>query len=183
MQTAISTAAKGDAAAFNRLMKVIQTVPPELQKETVATALASVTAGKAAGRAAGAAEAVFSPSEFTKVYRGLRANPPVYAKMVSIMGSEWDRAARDMYELSRRIADAQARIPTTGKANQILGEAAVEGLVGKIMSSSLAQRAATGAASLVVAWWRQISCNGWQQQKAQASKKQPRCSHRQSFKS
>jgi hypothetical protein len=147
MQTAINTAAKGDAAAFNRLMKV---VPAELQKETLATALASVTAGKAAGRAAaGAAETVFSPAEFTKVYRGLRANPPVYSQMVKIMGPEWDRASRDLYEISRRIADAQARIPTTGKANQILGEAAVESLMGKVMSSSLAQRAATGVASLV----------------------------------
>ena len=147
MQTAISTAAKGDAAAFNRLMKV---VPAELQKETLATALASVTAGKAAGRAAaGSVETVFSPAEFTKVYRGLRANPPVYSQMVKIMGPEWDRASRDLYEISRRIADAQARIPTTGKANQILGEAAVESLMGRVMSSSLAQRAATGVASLV----------------------------------
>jgi len=146
MQTAITTAAKGDAAAFNRLMKV---VPDELQKETLATALASVTAGKAAGRAAGAAETVFSPAEFTKVYRGLRANPPVYSQMVKIMGPEWDRASRDLYEISRRIADAQARIPTTGKANQILGDAAVQGLMGQIMSSSVAQRAATGVASMV----------------------------------
>jgi formiminotetrahydrofolate cyclodeaminase len=146
MQTAISTAAKGDAAVFNRLMKV---VPQELQKETLATALASVTAGRAAGRATGAAETVFSPAEFTKVYRGLRANPPVYSQMVKIMGPEWDRASRDLYEISRRIADAQARIPTTGKANQILGEAAIDGLFGRIMSSSMAQRAVTGVTSLV----------------------------------
>ncbi len=143
MQTAIATASKGDAAAFNKLLKV---VPAELQKETLATALASVTAGRAAGRAgAGAAETVFNPNEFTKIYRGLRANPPVYAQMVKVMGTEWDRVSRDLYEVSRRIADAQARIPTTGKANQILGEAAVEGMIGKVMSSSLAQRAATGA--------------------------------------
>jgi len=146
MQTAITTAAKGDAAAFNRMMKV---VPDELQKETLATALASVTAGKAAGRAATGAETVFSPAEYTKVYRGLRANPPVYAQMVKIMGPEWDRASRDLYEISRRISDAQARIPTTGKANQILGDAAVQGLMGRVMSSSLAQRAATGVASMV----------------------------------
>lgn len=145
MQTAIATASKGDAAAFNKLLKV---VPAELQKETLATALASVTAGRAAGRAgAGAAETVFNPNEFTKIYRGLRANPPVYAQMVKVMGPEWDRVSRDLYEVSRRIADAQARIPTTGKANQILGEAAVEGMIGKVMSSSLAQRAATGAVS------------------------------------
>ena len=143
MQTAISTASKGDAAAFNKLLKV---VPAELQKETLATALASVTAGRAAGRA-GAAEAAFNPNEFTKIYRGLRANPPVYAQMVKVMGPEWDRVSRDLYEVSRRIADAQARIPTTGKANQILGENAVNSVIGKVMSSGAAQRLATGAVS------------------------------------
>lgn len=147
MQTAISTASKGDATAFNRLMKV---VPEDLQKETIATALAQVTAGKAAGRAsAGSTETVFSPSEFTKIYRGLRSNPPVYSQMVKIMGPEWDGATRDLYEISRRIADAQARIPTTGKANQILGNAAVDGLMSKIMSSSISQRVATGVTGMV----------------------------------
>jgi hypothetical protein len=143
MQTAITTASRGDAAAFNKLLKV---VPAELQKETLATALASVTASRAAGRA-GAAEAAFNPNEFTKIYRGLRANPPVYAQMVKVMGPEWDRVSRDLYEVSRRIADAQARIPTTGKANQILGENAVNGVIGKVMSSGAAQRLATGAVS------------------------------------
>ena len=145
MQSAISTASKGDAAAFNRLMKV---VPEELRKETVATALASVTAGKAAGRA-GAGETVFSPAEYTKVYRGLRANPPVYAQMVKIMGPEWDRASRDLYEVSKRIADAQSRIPTTGKANQILGEMAINGLFSQIISSGAAQRAVTGVVGTI----------------------------------
>jgi hypothetical protein len=147
MQSAITTASKGDAAGFNRLMKV---VPPDLQRETLATALASVTAGKGAGRAAGAGETVFSPAEFTKVYRGLRANPPVYAQMVKIMGPEWDRASRDLFELSRRIADAQSRIPVTGKANQILGEMAVEGLIGKVMSSGITQRVVTGVVGTAV---------------------------------
>lgn len=147
MQTAIATASKGDAAAFNKLLKV---VPSELQKETLATALASATAGRAAGRAgAGAAETVFNPNEYTKVYRGLRANPPVYAQMVKILGPEWDRVSRDLYEVSRRIADAQARIPTTGKANQILGENAVQGVIGKVMSSGASQRLATGAVSML----------------------------------
>jgi len=145
MQSAISTASKGDAAAFNRLMKV---VPEELRKETVATALASVTAGKAAGRA-GAGETVFSPTEYTKVYRGLRANPPVYAQMVKIMGPEWDRASRDLYEVSKRIADAQSRIPTTGKANQILGDMAINGLFNQVISSGAAQRVVTGAVSTI----------------------------------
>jgi hypothetical protein len=145
MQSAISTASKGDAAAFNRLMKV---VPDDLQKETVATALASVTAGKAAGRA-GAGETVFSPAEYTKVYRGLRANPPVYAQMVKIMGPEWDRTSRDLYEVSKRIADAQSRIPTTGKANQILGDMAINGLFSQVISSGAAQRVVTGVVGTI----------------------------------
>ena len=145
MQSAVSTASKGDAAAFNRLMKV---VPEDLQKETVATALAAVTAGKAVGRA-GAGEVVFSPAEFTKVYRGLRSNPPVYAQMVKIMGPEWDKASRDLYEISRRIADAQGRIPVTGKANQILGEMAINGLFSKVISSGAAQRVVTGVVGTI----------------------------------
>ena len=145
MQSAVSTASKGDAAAFNRLMKV---VPEDLQKETVATALAAVTAGKAVGRA-GAGEVVFSPAEFTKVYRGLRSNPPVYAQMVKIMGPEWDTASRDLYEISRRIADAQGRIPVTGKANQILGEMAINGLFSKVISSGAAQRVVTGVVGTI----------------------------------
>lgn len=144
MQSAITSAARGNAAQFNKLMKV---VPPELQKETIATALASVTAGKAAGRAVGEVEAVFSPTEFTKVYRGLRANPPVYSAIVKVMGKEWDKTARDLYEISRRVSDAQARIPVTGKANQILGEMAVESLMSKVMSAGIVQRLATGVAS------------------------------------
>lgn len=146
MLTAVTTASKGDAASFNKLMKV---VPPELQKETIATALASITSSKAAGRSVGASEVVFSPNEFTKVYRGLRANGPVYSQMAKIMGPEWEQTTRDLYTLSKRIADAQARIPTTGKANQILGEAAIDGLMSKVMGSGLTQRAATGAASIV----------------------------------
>jgi hypothetical protein len=69
--------------------------------------------------------------------------------MVKIMGPEWDRASRDLFELSRRIADAQSRIPTTGKANQILGSMAIDGMLNKVISSSIAQRVVTGATSLV----------------------------------
>lgn len=139
MQTAIKTASGGDAAAFNRLMKV---VPAELQRETIATAIAHTVQGKAVGTGIGS-EVAFSPAEFTKVYRGLRANPPVYAKMVQIMGPEWDAAMRDLYSVSRKIADAQSRVLVTGKANQILANGAIDGLIGKIMSNGITQRLAT----------------------------------------
>ena len=142
MQSAIKSAAKGDAAQFNKLMKV---VPPELRKETIATALASVSSSARAVQ-----EGAFGFAEFAKTYRGLRANPPVYKQVIEILGKDADPVLRDLFEISRRITDARAQVLTTGKANQALVEALkAEGLVGKVMQSTMAQRAVTGAAGLV----------------------------------
>lgn len=142
MQSAVKSAAKGDAAQFNKLMKV---VPPELRKETVSTALASVASSARAGQ-----EGAFGFAEFAKTYRGLRANPPVYKQMVDILGKESDRVLRDLYEISRRITDARAQVLTTGKANQALVESMkAENLVGKVMQSGAAQRAVGAAASML----------------------------------
>lgn len=142
MQSAIKSAAKGDAAQFNKLMKV---VPPELRKETIATALASVSSSARAGQ-----EGAFGFAEFAKTYRGLRANPPVYKQVIEILGKDADPVLRDLFEISRRITDARAQVLTTGKANQALVEALkAEGLVGKVMQSTMAQRAVTGAASAI----------------------------------
>lgn len=148
MQTALRTGARGDATAFNELLK---TVPKDLQRETLATALASVTASRRGTPAGGigADEAVFGFNDFTKTYRDLRANPTVYSRMVQVMGPEWDRSMRDLYEISKRITDAQSRVLTTGKANQILGEASVQGLIGKVMNTSVAQRVAIEVAAKV----------------------------------
>lgn len=142
MQSAIKSAAKGDAAQFNKLMKV---VPEELRKETVATALASV-----ASSARAAQEGAFGFAEFAKTYRGLRANPPVYKQIVDTLGKESDPVLRDLYEISKRITDARAQVLTTGKANQALLEAMkAEGLIGKVMQSTMAQRVVTGVAGAV----------------------------------
>ena len=142
MQSAIKSASKGDAAQFNKLMKV---VPPELRKETVATALASVASSGRAGQ-----EGAFGFAEFAKTYRGLRANPPVYKQVIDVLGKDADPVLRDLFEISRRITDARAQVLTTGKANQALVESMkAEGLLGTIMQSTMAQRAVTGAAGLV----------------------------------
>ncbi len=142
MQSAIKSAAKGDATQFNKLMKV---VPPDLRKETVATALASVASSGRAGQ-----EGAFGFAEFAKTYRGLRANPPVYKQVIEVLGKDADPVLRDLFEISRRITDARAQVLTTGKANQALVESMkAEGLLGTIMQSTMAQRAVTGAAGLV----------------------------------
>ena len=142
MQSAVKSASKGDAAQFNKLMKI---VPPELRKETVATALASVASSSRVGQ-----EGAFGFAEFAKTYRGLRANPPVYKQMVNILGKDSDRVLRDLYEISRRITDARAQVLTTGKANQALVEAMkAENLIGKVMQSGVAQRSVGAAASML----------------------------------
>ena len=52
-----------------------------------------------------------------------------------------------MFEISKRITEARSLVLTTGKANQAFANP--EGLIGKIMESSIAQRAATTVVSTV----------------------------------
>ena len=139
MRTAITGAAKGDAGDFNRLLK---TVPEDLRKETIATALASVTRS-----ARGAEKGGFGFSEFATIYPKLRANPPVYKIIVDTLGKDSSVVLRDLFEVSKRITDARANVLTTGKANQAFANA--EGLIGKIMESSITQRAATAVTGFI----------------------------------
>lgn len=142
MRSAITQASKGDSAKFAKLMKV---VPDDLKKETVATAIAAVTRS-----ARGAERGGFGFSEFAKTYQGLRSNPEVYGQVVKVLGKDAHNTMRDLYEVSRRITDARANVLTTGKANQAIVESMrAEGLVQKVMDSSMARGAAAGASATV----------------------------------
>lgn len=141
MRLAITNGAKGDAGEFTRLMKM---VPDDLKREVAATALASVT------RAGRSAEPGFGFAEFTKIYPQLRANPPVYKQIVDALGKDSADRLRDLYTVSKRITQARADVPTTGKANQALLQGMkAEGLVKMVMSSAAGKRAATGVAGMV----------------------------------
>lgn len=141
MRTAITGAAKGDAGEFNRLLK---TVPEDLRKETIATALASVTRSTR-----GAEKGNFGFSEFADIYPKLRANPPVYKTIVDTLGKDSADVLRDLYEVSKRVTEARANVLTTGKANQALLQGMqAESLIGKVMESTLAKGALTGAAAM-----------------------------------
>lgn len=141
MRTAITGAAKGDAGEFNRLLK---TVPEDLRKETLATALASVTRS-----ARGAEKGGFGFSEFADIYPKLRANPPVYKTIVDTLGKDSADVLRDLFEVSKRVTEARANVLTTGKANQALLQGMqAESLIGKVMESTLAKGALTGAAAV-----------------------------------
>ena len=141
MRTAITGAAKGDAGEFNRLLK---TVPEDLRKETLATALASVTRSTR-----GAEKGGFGFSEFADIYPKLRANPPVYKTIVDTLGKDSADVLRDLFEVSKRVTEARANVLTTGKANQALLQGMqAESLIGKVMESTLAKGALTGAAAM-----------------------------------
>lgn len=140
MRTAITDSSKGGSADFVKLMK---TVPDDLKREVVATALASATRSARGAEAGG-----FGFSEYAKVYRGLRANAPVYKQVVDALGPGSHEVLQDLYVVSKRITDARANVLTTGKANQALSQAIrAEGLVEKVLDSTVAHGLATGASA------------------------------------
>lgn len=141
MRTAISDSSKGGSAAFTKLMK---TVPDDLKKEVVSTALASATRSARGAEAGG-----FGFSEYAKVYQGLRANAPVYKQVVEALGPGSHDVLRDLYEVSRRVTDARANVLTTGKANQALSQAMkAESLVAKVLDSTVGHSVAAGAGAV-----------------------------------
>ena len=141
MRAAITSGAKGESGDFVRLMK---TVPQDLRKEVVATALGSV-----ARSTRGAEKGGFGFSEFADLYPKLRANPTVYKQIVETLGPKASDTLRDLYQVSKRITEARANVLTTGKANQPLVESLnAEGIVARIMDSTMAKRAVGAAAGM-----------------------------------
>lgn len=142
MRSAITSGAKGEAGDFVRLMK---TVPDDLRKEVVATALASVTRSTR-----GAEKGGFGFSEFADIYPKLRANPQVYKQIVETLGPKASDTLRDLFQVSKRITEARANVLTTGKANQALVESLnAEGIIGRIMGSTAAKRVVGGATGFI----------------------------------
>jgi hypothetical protein len=142
MRSAITSGAKGEAGDFARLLK---TVPDDLRKEVVATALASVTRS-----ARGAEKGGFGFSEFADIYPKLRANPQVYKQIVETLGPKASDTLRDLFQVSKRITEARANVLTTGKANQALVESLnAEGVIGRIMGSTAAKRAVGGTVGAI----------------------------------
>lgn len=141
MRTAITSGAKGESGDFVRLMK---TVPEDLRREVVATAIGSVSRS-----ARGAEKGGFGFSEFADLYPKLRANPTVYKQIVETLGPKASDTLRDLYQVSKRITEARANVLTTGKANQALVESLnAEGIVARIMDSTMAKRAVGAAAGM-----------------------------------
>jgi len=140
MRAAITSGAKGDAGDFVRLMK---TVPEDLRREVVATAIGSV-----ARSARGAERGGFGFAEFADLYPKLRANPTIYKQIVETLGPKASDTLRDLYQVSKRITEARANVLTTGKANQALVESLnAESVIARIMDSTMAKRTVGAAAA------------------------------------
>lgn len=145
LQRSIKEAAggAGDRKAFEKVMAL---VPPELQREAVATALAANFR-----KAIGGGGSVFDLAGFASKYDALRANPAVYGKIVKALGGDdADALLRALYTVSKRVTAARGAVKTTGKANQEAFEqalAASGGLVEGIMGSAIGRSIVTGAAA------------------------------------
>jgi hypothetical protein len=136
MRSAIVSGSKGNGKTFNNLL---DSVPEELRRETVATSLASVARNR---------RGEFGFAEYAQTYKGLRANPPVYAQIVKTLGEGSDQVLRDLYEVSKRITDARANVLVTGKANQaLLQNMTAESLIVKVLGSVVVRGGSAAVAS------------------------------------
>lgn len=137
LRLSITQAAKGDAANLNRVLNL---VPKDLRREAVASAIVSAT------RPGTATSQGFGFAEFAKTYKGLRANTPVYKRIIDELGPEGHQVMESLYQVSKRVTDARANVLTTGKANQALvGAMTAEGVVSRVLNSPVGRRAAQGA--------------------------------------
>jgi hypothetical protein len=119
------------------LTTLLARVPEDMQGVALLSGIA-----KASQR--NSAQGGFSFTNFTKLYRGLRENAPIYAKIAKAVGPEGERVLTDLYAVSRRMADGEAKILHTGKSNQALVAAMTgENIVRGVMKAT-AHRAAVG---------------------------------------
>lgn len=138
LNRAVTTGAKGDASA---LTKLLDRLPEDVRGGAVVSAIMKQSQTSAA-------HGGFSFANYTKLYRGLRENSPVFAKVATSIGPKGTAILNDLYAISMRMADAETLVLKTGKANQGI-EAAMraEGVVSSVLTSAV-DRAATGAGAV-----------------------------------
>ena len=137
LRNSIAQGSKGDIGKLNKIIKLI---PEDLRRESVATAITSIAQSNRS------TEIGFGFAEYAKMYKGLKQNKVVYEKIIKTLGPESRKLLDDFYEISRRVTDARANVLTTGKANQALVNSMVaEGLVQRVMSSSVTGRIVQGS--------------------------------------
>lgn len=139
LRRAVTSGAKGDATA---LTTALERLPSDAQGGAMVSAIMAQSRTNAA-------HGGFSFANYAKLYRGLRENSPVFAKIAKAVGLKGTSVLNDLYVISNRMADAETRVLKTGKANQALTNAMrAEGLVGSVMDA-VADKATAGAGAAV----------------------------------
>jgi hypothetical protein len=130
---ALVEGSKDSGKAFRQMLNL---VPKESQKETIASAISAVTR---------TADGGFDFAKYRTMYDGWRRNPEVYAGIVKALGPDADRFLQSAFVLSKRITDARGRKQPTGQSLQRLGLARPQRLIDEVMESVLG-KVAIGAA-------------------------------------
>jgi hypothetical protein len=130
---ALVEGSKDSGKAFRQMLNL---VPKESQKETIASAISAVTR---------TADGGFDFAKYRTMYEGWRRNPEVYAGIVNALGPDADRFLQSAFVLSKRITDARGRKPPTGQSLQRLGLSRPQRLVDKVMESVLGRVAVSAA--------------------------------------
>jgi hypothetical protein len=139
LNRAVASGAKGDAKDLTTLL---DRSPDDARGGAVLSAIMSQAGSRAS-------HGGFSFANYAKLYRGLRQNSPVYAKIAKAVGAPGERVLRDLYSISNRMAEGETKVIKTGKANQVLSAAMqAEGVVSNILGAT-ASRAASGAGAAV----------------------------------
>jgi len=148
----ITSGRRGDIAGLNRVLK---TIPQDLQREAMASAISALSRSRRAlagslGQTGENINAPFSFAEYSKLYRDLRQNSVVYGKISEILGPDGQKVLRDLYEVSKYVNDASTKIVGTGASNQaLLAELNAQGPIAAAMNSTLGRRTTQAAAGAV----------------------------------
>jgi uncharacterized protein (DUF697 family) len=139
--TAVNGGAKrGDISGLNR---VLNAIPKDLRGEAMATAIGHVASST------GSTASPFNFAAYSSMYKGMRDNPAVYSRVIGELGPEADGILRGLYVVSDRVTKARANVLTTGKANQsLVNSLTADGLVNRVMETSIGRRATQGAATM-----------------------------------
>ncbi len=123
----ITGAAKGDAQNLRTLLKA---VPDDMKPRVLLSGLMSQAERNSRGGG-------FSFNDYAKLYRGIRQNAPIYKQIVDIVGPKQAQILQDLYVISNRMAQAEAKIVRTGASNQpILNALKAESLVSKTVEAT-----------------------------------------------
>ena len=140
LRQSITAGTRGDISGLNRILK---TIPQELQREAIATAINSLSLP------GGATDLPFGFAEFAKTIKGLKKNKPVYNKVISVLGPDSNQFLNDLLTISQRITEARGRVSQTGKANQALIAEGLtaENIFRRVLDTSIGRRVVRGAAA------------------------------------